>query len=229
MRFCCHSWKWIRVGNIHLRVACADLPGVAKLSSSKSFLLIYRKSVTYASIAYSFITPSGKKPTARSWDPGVTHRVSNLERVCLKRVIILATAIKKKLLILDDLMRESSCDVILDLFTKGSHHKNISIIFITQNIFHKGKSQRDISLNTKYLVLYKNPRDRAQIQHLARQVYPEDPKFLQEAYLDATRTPHTYLFLDLSQDCLEEFRFRSCIFPDDKTHYAYVPKYSKFR
>ena len=136
---------------------------------------------------------------------------------------------KKKLLILDDLMRESSCDVILDLFTKGSHHKNISVIFITQNIFHKGKSQRDISLNTKYLVLYKNPRDRAQIQHLARQVYPEDPKFLQEAYLDATRTPHTYLFLDLSQDCLDEFRFRSCIFPDDKTHYAYVPKYSKFR
>ena len=55
---------------------------------------------------------------------------------------------KRKLLILDDLMRESSCDVILDLFTKGSHHKNISVIFITQNIFHKGKSQRDISLNT---------------------------------------------------------------------------------
>ena len=58
---------------------------------------------------------------------------------------------KKKLFILDDLMRESSSDVILDLFTKGSHHKNISVIFITQNVFHKGKVLRDISLNRKYL------------------------------------------------------------------------------
>ena len=75
---------------------------------------------------------------------------------------------KRKLLILDELILESSSDVILDLFTDGSHHKNISVIFVTQNVFHKGKVERDISLNTKYLVLFKNPRDRAQIQHLAR-------------------------------------------------------------
>ena len=114
---------------------------------------------------------------------------------------------KKKLLILDDLMRESSSDVILDLFTKGSHHKNISVIFIKQNVFHKGKAQRDISLNTKYLVLFKNPRDKAQIQHLARQIHPEDSPFLRDAFIDATRAPHSYLFIELSQDCLDEFRF----------------------
>lgn len=131
---------------------------------------------------------------------------------------------KKKLLILDDLMRESSSDVILDLFTKGSHHKNISVIFITQNIFHQGKAQRDISLNSKYIVLFKNPRDRAQIMHLARQVYPEDAKFVREAYLDATRDGHSYLFLDLSQNTPDEYRFRTCIFPTDEKHYAYVPK-----
>lgn len=135
---------------------------------------------------------------------------------------------KKKLIILDDLMRESSsCDVILDLFTKGSHHKNISVIFISQNIFYKGKSQRDISLNTKYLIIFKNPRDRAQIKHLARQVFPEDSKFLQEAYIDATKNPHSYLFLDLSQDIDEMLRVRACIFPDDTVNYVYVPKYIK--
>lgn len=131
---------------------------------------------------------------------------------------------KKKLLILDDLMRESSSDVILDLFTKGSHHKNVSVIFITQNIFHRGKAQRDISLNSKYIVLFKNPRDRAQITHLARQVFPEDAKFIKEAYLDATRDGHSYLFLDLSQNTPDEYRFRACIFPFDEKHYAYVPK-----
>ena len=80
-----------------------------------------------------------------------------------------------------------------DLFTKGSHHKNISVMFITQNIFHKSTHSRDISLNASYIVLFKNPRDRAQIQHLVRQIYPEDSKFLQEAYQDATAKGHGYI------------------------------------
>ena len=133
---------------------------------------------------------------------------------------------KRKLLILDDLMRESSSDVILDLFTKDSRHKNISVIFVTQNVFHKGKAQRDISLNIKYLVSIKNPCDRAQIHHLARLIFPEDSAFLREAYLDATREPHSYLFIDLSQAYLDEL-FRAKIFPNDGDHVAYVPKYLK--
>ena len=36
-----------------------------------------------------------------------------------------------KLVIIDDLMRKS-CDTTVDLFTKGSHHKNLSVIFISQ-------------------------------------------------------------------------------------------------
>lgn len=132
---------------------------------------------------------------------------------------------RKKLIILDDLMRESSSnESILDLFTKGSHHKNISVILITQNLFHQGKVQRSISLNTKYFVIFKNPRDKAQINHFSRQVCPENSKFLQEAYLDATKIPHSYLLVDLTQTTLDEFRFRACIFPDDEVNYIYVPK-----
>ncbi|RLU21195.1 hypothetical protein DMN91_005568 [Ooceraea biroi] len=94
-----------------------------------------------------------------------------------------------KLVIIDDLMRESSSsDTIVDLFTKGSHHKKLSVILISQNRFHQGRGQRDISLNANYIVVFKNPRDRAQIRHLARQVFPDDPKFLEEAYYDATET-----------------------------------------
>lgn len=128
-----------------------------------------------------------------------------------------------KLIIIDDLMRESN-NVISDLFTKGSHHKNLSVMFITQNVFHQGKNQRDISLNTNYLVLFKNPRDRAQIMHLSRQVHPEDCKFLQEAFYDATSKPHGYLLLDLKQSTPEEYRFRTNIFPFDEYNYVYVPR-----
>lgn len=130
----------------------------------------------------------------------------------------------KKLLIIDDLMRESSNNTVVDLFTKGSHHKNISVMFITQNIFHQGRGQRDISLNANYIVIFKNPRDRAQIQHLARQVYPENPKFLSEAYHDATSQPHGYLLLDLKQSTPDEYRCRTTIFPDDQQIQVYVPK-----
>lgn len=92
------------------------------------------------------------------------------------------------LVIIDDLMRESDGRVV-DLFTKGCHHRNISVFFITRNLFHQGKGARDISLNEHYIVCFKNPRDRAQIRHLAQQMYPEYSKFIQDAYADATIKP----------------------------------------
>ena len=54
-------------------------------------------------------------------------------------------------------MTEAKCDLrIVDLFTKGCHHRNVSILYLTQNVFPQGKACRDISLNTQYLVLFNN-------------------------------------------------------------------------
>ena len=132
---------------------------------------------------------------------------------------------RPKLIILDDLMRESSSSAaVCNLFTKGSHHNNLSVIFITQNIFHQGKGQRDISLNAQYIVIFRNLRDRTQIQHLSRQLCPEEPRFLQEAYWDATSRPYGYLLLDLKQRTPDNCRFRTCIFPDDEQNYVYVSR-----
>jgi hypothetical protein len=126
------------------------------------------------------------------------------------------------LLILDDLMREASGnEQILDMFTKGSHHKNTSVMLLTQNIFSKGKHSRTISLNSHYIVMFKNPRDRSQISFLARQMYPQQSKFLEEAYLDATNNPHGFLFIDLKQTTPNELRIQTNVF--SKTIF-YVPK-----
>lgn len=117
------------------------------------------------------------------------------------------------LVILDDLMTESgNNDKVSELFTKGSHHRNISVILITQNIFHKGSHTRDISLNAKYIVLFKNPRDRAQAGHLCRQIYPENSRNLTDIYKAATEKPYTYLLIDLTQTTNDLIRFRSDIF-----------------
>ena len=60
------------------------------------------------------------------------------------------------LIVLDDLLNPVYSKDVWDLFTKGSHHRNISVLLLTQNIFHQGTNGRDISLNAKYLVLLKN-------------------------------------------------------------------------
>lgn len=128
-----------------------------------------------------------------------------------------------KLIILDDMMTEMDKRVV-DLFTKFSHHKNISTFFITQNLFHKGKEMRDISLNSHYIVTFKNPRTKSQFSYMARQLNPKNVKFLEEAYEDATKLPYGYLLVDCHQTTDENLRIRTSIFPDDGNHYVYIPK-----
>lgn len=131
---------------------------------------------------------------------------------------------RPRLIILDDLMREAEANVV-DLFTKGSHHYNVSIMFVTQNIFNQGKGRRDISLNSHYIVCFKNPRDKQQILTLSRQVSPENPKYIQEAFIDATTKPHGYLLFDLKQSTPELHRIRTSIFPSDiPSDIVYIPK-----
>ena len=100
------------------------------------------------------------------------------------------------LIILDDMMDVASKDEkVAQLFTRG-RHDNLSIIYLTQNLFHK--NQRSISLNSDYMVIFKNPRDQSQIFNLAKQFMPTNSKFLTWAYQDATEKPHSYLLLDLT-------------------------------
>ena len=126
------------------------------------------------------------------------------------------------LLVLDDLMNEVD-QTVASLFTKGSHHRNVSVVFLTQNLFSKNKFARTISLNAHYMILFKNPRDASQFAHLARQMYPNKSQFAVEAYKDATREPYSYLLIDLRPEQDETLRLRSNVFPGE-THYVYVPK-----
>ena len=129
---------------------------------------------------------------------------------------------KCRLVIVDDLMSEADKS-LTDLFTKGSHHKNISVIHIVQNLFGKNKQQRTLSLNSHYLVIFKNPRDMSQISYLARQMYPGNSKYMEEAYKDATTAPHGYLLLDLKQSTPDNLKLRTNIFPCDSQQVVYLP------
>jgi hypothetical protein len=107
------------------------------------------------------------------------------------------------LLVLDDQMNEgkNNANAFGNLFTKGSHHRNITIVYMMQNLFEKGGSNRTINLNSHYLVMFKNPRDARQSHVLGMQMYPKNPRFLSQVFDDATSAkPHTYLLLDYRQE-----------------------------
>ena len=127
------------------------------------------------------------------------------------------------LVVLDDLMMESSkSEDVTALFTRAVHHLPCFLIFLTQNLFLQSKEARTRHLNTHYLVLFKNPRDASAISHLARQMYPGEPKFLPAAYANATKDPHSYLFIDLRQETPDIMRLRTHILPHEWPTFTYV-------
>ena len=129
---------------------------------------------------------------------------------------------ERHLIIIDDQMDDVD-QKVSDLFTKYSHHKNLSVILIVQNLFNKNKHHRTISLNTHYMILFKNPRDQSQMMSLAQQMYPHNMKRFIEAYEFGTSRPHGYLMIDMKQATPELLRLRSSIFPGEEID-MFVPK-----
>lgn len=120
------------------------------------------------------------------------------------------------LIVLDDLMHRVVRDADMELlFTQGCHHRRLSVVFITQNLFPKVSRSRTIALNTYYLILMKNARDASQISMLSRQLYPGCSSLLVEAYRDATKQPFGYLVVDTSPRGEDKYRLRTNIFPGE--------------
>ena len=117
------------------------------------------------------------------------------------------------IVVLDDLLNQSvNSKDVTDMFTRAAHHRPCFIIFIMQNLFPPGKEARTRSLNTHYYIIFKNPRDQSQFNIFARQVMPTKWKALVKIFERATADkPYQYLFLDFTQSCPDEYRFRGNI------------------
>jgi len=134
---------------------------------------------------------------------------------------------KCDIMVIDDLMSTlSDSKSLSNLFTRGSHHKNMSVIFIVQNFFNQGKEMRTVSLNSHYIVLMKNRRDLNQISRLGSQLYPKKKLgFFLDAYKKAMdQQDYGYLLIDLTQTTQEEFRLRTNILPHQYPIVIFFPK-----
>jgi hypothetical protein len=130
------------------------------------------------------------------------------------------------LLVIDDQLSDivSSVD-IQDLFTVLCHHRNISVIILGQNIFPQGKCARTISLNSHYIILFRNNRDKQQISTLASQMYPGSSRtYFLDAFQRATEKKFGYLVCDLHPNSSDDYRLRTDIIPGESTVTVYQQK-----
>jgi len=128
-----------------------------------------------------------------------------------------------KLIVIDDFMDEikNHNKELLKFFIKVSHHRNLSIFFLSQCLCPEGL--RQISLNSHLIVLFKSTRDLAQIRTFCLQVDPTHWRALLEAYQDATQARYTYILFDFKPKQLDHMRIRTHIFPDESC-VIYIPK-----
>lgn len=130
---------------------------------------------------------------------------------------------RNRWLVIDDLMQEASGNGETDaIYTKFSHHKNVSVFFIVQNLF--GKNLRTISLNTHYFFLFKNPRASTTVSSLAAQAFSGMVPAVMESYRDATAAPNSFLMMDLTQGANEACRLIGNYASDTEDMVVYVPK-----
>ena len=106
---------------------------------------------------------------------------------------------KVTLLIIDNLMHEMN-EVVAKLITKGSHHRNTSVLLLAHNIFQQNKQSRTVGLNTIYNMV--------------------QFRYLRSSYEDATIKHYDYLLIDQNPDMPNLLRLRTDLFPGG-IHYVY--------
>ena len=136
---------------------------------------------------------------------------------------------QRNILVLDNQMGvASSSKSVSDLFTKGSHHKNLTVIYLVQNVYNQGKSQRTISLNFHYSVVFRNGRDASQFRTMAYQICPSNGHWLVDAVTDATSKPYWYLVLNHHSSTPENQTVATNILPGEQLTY-YINSHLKIR
>ena len=100
------------------------------------------------------------------------------------------------ILVLDDLMLQAKDSAIVSkLFTQG-RHRNASVILMLQNAFPKGKFNTDISRNAQYMILFKSPADRKQIEIISQRIFPKEQNKFMSIYNKETDRQHGYILVD---------------------------------
>ena len=108
------------------------------------------------------------------------------------------------LLVIDDLLLSTNKEVV-EMFILGSHHKQLSLFYLTQNLFPNCNMNRTMSNNAHYYVLFHNQRNFRQVHTLAHQIYVgRDVQRITNAYKRASKQQRGFVVLSFAQGLPEE-------------------------
>ena len=120
---------------------------------------------------------------------------------------------RSTLLILDDVMGQK-LEIVTNFFTRGSHHLNLTVFYLVQNLFFR--RIRTISLNSQIVVLFKNLRDSQQVSFFVEQSFTKHIKEIETIFADATKKAHGYVLFNFHSETPDKLRIRTGIFPEDQ-------------
>lgn len=103
-----------------------------------------------------------------------------------------------------------------ELYSVISHHYNVCVFTINQNLF---SICRDVRLNSSHLVLLKNYGDLLTVQNVLRQQF-KNWKSVLSAYEECTKRPHGYLLINNSNHAEECERILTNV--EDQFPIAYI-------
>ena len=125
------------------------------------------------------------------------------------------------LVVFDDMINSSSLSDLASLFTVDARHMNMSLVFLTQRMFVNDEYFRQISQNCDYFIVFKNPRNSSEIRTLAQQITPGSLHLI-NMYIEATKDPFSYLFINLTQECPPEVKYLSEFFSRENSAKCFV-------
>lgn len=164
------------------------------------------------------------------WQPAYTRmQEANLVQEWIKEIpsnekfLEKASQHTRCISVIDDAMSHISRDFV-EIVTVSARHSRCTTFLLFQSLFPAHPLARQISLNVKYFHIFKNPRENAQIQTLARQLKPHGYKYIVDAYHASTEKPYACFIVDLMQETPEMLRFRSNILPREWPMIAWVAK-----
>ena len=124
---------------------------------------------------------------------------------------------EKGCVIFDDLMKElGEMGILLNLFTKMSSHYGLSVIQITQNLFHKGGGKHasdhvSVYRNAHITVLFHNPLDKQPFWTVASRLMRKGSARLANM-LEEIAEKHRYVVIHGGMNWPKELRFMSDLF-----------------
>ena len=124
-------------------------------------------------------------------------------------------------IIFDDLLNSSNLPAIAELYTVYGRHSGLSLAFISQKMFVNNEFFRQISQNSDYFVVFKNPRNFSEIRTLSSQLTQTSMELV-DIFKKATILPYSYLFINLTQECVQQQKYLNNLFKAGGVINSYV-------